>query len=258
MKIISWNVNSLAVRLEQVLALLAEEKPDILALQETKLPDDRFPVDAFRNQGWHCLWAGQKAYNGVALITKAPLACIRKGAPWGLDDEQKRFLLARTDGGLLIASVYAPNGQAVGSEKYRYKLAWYRALADGLAALHEDAPLVLAGDWNVAPEDRDVHDPKRWRGKIMCSEAERKAWRAVLEAGGLVDAMRIVAPDEPLFTWWDYRLQAFRRGWGLRIDHLLVRGLVPQRVHVRQDYRALKRPSDHAPVVMEFADGRKP
>ena len=247
MKLIAWNVNSLRVRLAQVLQLLDEEQPDALALQEIKTTEEHFPFAAFAERGWHVLVAGQKAYHGVALITREEAELLHRGAPPGMNDPAARLLAARVQG-VVVASVYAPNGQEVGSQAYAYKLNWFAHLADWAATL--EGPLALLGDFNVAPEDRDVHDPKRWQGKILCSEPERAAFRDLLARARLTDAVRALT-EAPMFTWWDYRLRAFERGWGLRIDHALVRGLVPGEARVRTDYRALERPSDHAPLVVE-------
>jgi len=247
MHIVTWNVNSLNVRLPHVLEYLERHKPDILALQETKLPDERFPVPAIEQAGFHVCYSGQKTYNGVAIISQIPATDCIYDLP-GLDDPQRR-LLAATINGLRIINVYIPNGQEVGSEKYAYKFRWLSALQKHLAVelqMHER--LVLLGDYNIAPEDRDVHDAKRWRGKIMCSDMERAAFRNILSLG-LNDTVRSLCPDEPVFSWWDYRLAAFQRGWGVRIDHILVtENLMISKVGVDTYMRARERPSDHAPV----------
>jgi len=250
MKITTWNVNSLTVRLPHVLDYLQAEKPDVLALQETKTPDDRFPQAELEAAGYRVHYAGQKSYNGVAVLSRLPLADVVVDLP-GLDDPQRR-LLAATVGGVRIIDVYIPNGQEVGSDKYEYKFRWLKALyAFVQAELTRHDKLVLLGDYNIAPTDLDVHDPLRWQGKITCSEAER-TWFAGLLALGLRDSVRGLHPDEPMFSWWDYRMSAFRRKWGLRIDHLLVSEAVGVKsAGVAQDYRALERPSDHAPVWLE-------
>ncbi|RME83453.1 MAG: exodeoxyribonuclease III [Zetaproteobacteria bacterium] len=246
MTAITWNVNSLTVRLPDVLALLDDARPDVLALQETKIPDDRFPYEAFTERGWHAYACGQRTYNGVAVITKEPARVVHRGAPPGLDDDQARLLVVEQQG-MWWASVYAPNGQAPGTDKYAYKLRWFAAFADWMRQAFPPRAALL-GDFNVAPTDRDVHDPKRWEGKILCSPPERDAFRRLCEAGELVDAVRAVEPEAPMFTWWDYRLRAFARGWGLRIDHVLVRGLEPVAAEVLVAYRTKERPSDHAPL----------
>ncbi|MDX8402473.1 MAG: exodeoxyribonuclease III, partial [Mariprofundaceae bacterium] len=247
MKIVGWNVNSLNVRLPHVLRLLEHEAPDVVALQETKLPDDRFPRAAFEDAGWHVAFAGQKTYNGVAIIGRQPIQDVHTGLP-GLGDPQKR-LIAATVGGVRIVNVYVPNGQEIGSEKYAYKMRWLAALHDWLATEIERHPaLVTLGDFNIAPADIDVHDPERWRGRIMCGDEERAAFRELL-ALGLEDTIRALHPDAPMHTWWDYRLSAFRRGWGLRIDHILATpALQTREAGVAAEYRRLERPSDHAPV----------
>ncbi len=251
MKIASWNVNSLNVRLPHVLDFLAREQPDVLALQETKLPDERFPRAAIEDAGWHVAFSGQKTYNGVAIISREAIDDAQAGLP-NLDDPQKR-LLAATIGGVRIVDVYVPNGQEVGSEKYAYKMRWLAALREWLAdEIARHPRLVLLGDYNIAPADIDVHDPDRWRGRIMCSDEERAAFRDLL-ALGLTDSVRALHPDAPMHTWWDYRLSAYRRGWGLRIDHILATPpLAPEAAGVAAGYRELERPSDHAPVIVSF------
>ncbi len=252
MRLVSWNVNSLNVRLQHVEHLLDEHRPHVLALQETKLPDDRFPGEAFERHGYEVCFSGQKTYNGVALASRFPLEHVRAGLP-GLDDDQRR-LLAATVAGVRIINVYVPNGQEPGSEKYAYKRQWLDALLAFLAdELAEHERLAVMGDFNIAPSDMDVHDPSRWQGKIMCTCLEREYFRRLLDLG-LVDAVRRQRPDEgDIYTWWDYRLSAFRRGWGLRIDHvLLTESLHIQGAGVDVSYRAMERPSDHAPVWVDI------
>lgn len=252
MKIVSWNVNSLHVRLGQVVDYLADEQPDVLALQETKLPDERFPHDAIGKLGYEACCAGQKTYNGVALISRRPAAAVVRELP-GLKDAQRR-LIAATIAGVRIVNVYVPNGQEVGSEKYAYKMRWLHALHAFLAAAGAAHPrLVVLGDFNIAPSDLDVHDPERWHGKIMCSKDERRAFAALLELG-LYDVLRRLHPQASMYTWWDYRLAAYRRGWGLRIDHILAStSISASRGGVHEAMRAGERPSDHAPVWAELA-----
>jgi len=251
MKIASWNVNSLNVRLPHVLEWLAAAKPDVLALQETKLTDDKFPANTISEAGYHVCFAGQKTYNGVAIISKSEASDVCIGIP-GLDDEQKRLIAATVDD-VRIMNCYVPNGQEVGSEKYLYKFRWLEALQAYLAGeLAHHTRLVLLGDINIAPADVDVHNPKRWRGAIMCSEPERDIFGRIL-AVGLRDAIRMLEPDVPNYTWWDYRLNAFARGWGLRIDHILAsKALTPTTCGVDVDMRDRERPSDHAPVWVEL------
>jgi len=252
MRIVTWNVNSLKVRLPHVLEFLADRQPDVLALQETKLEDASFPRTEIEATGYQVTFAGQKTYNGVAVISREPAVEPVTGIP-GLDDPQRR-LLAVTVGDTRIVDVYVPNGQEVGSEKFAYKLTWLTAFRKWLtdeAERHEK--LVVLGDFNIAPADLDIHDPKRWREKIMCSSIEREQFESLL-AIGFTDVIRQLHPNEPLHSWWDYRLNAFGRGWGLRIDHLLAsRALLPQAGGVATEFRALDRPSDHAPVWADFA-----
>ncbi len=250
MRIVSWNVNSLNVRLPYLLAYLQEHQPDIMALQETKLPDEKFPVAAISEAGYQVIYAGQKAYNGVAIISKGQAADIHTDIP-GLDDPQRR-VLAATIAGLRIINIYIPNGQEVGSEKYDYKFRWLHAFRDYLSnemASHQR--LVVVGDFNIAPADLDVYNPKRWAGKIMCSDAEREMYQSLL-ALGLTDTIRALHPDEPMHSWWDYRLNAYRRGWGIRIDHILATAAIrPVNGGVHTEERGRERPSDHAPVWLE-------
>jgi len=252
MRIVTWNVNSLKIRLPHVLEFLASRQPDILALQETKLEDANFPRAEIEAAGYQVSFAGQKTYNGVAVISRRPASDPVTDMP-GFDDPQRR-LLAVTVGDTRIVDVYVPNGQEVGSEKFAYKLSWLAAFREWLAAeatRHEK--LVVLGDFNIAPADLDIHDPKRWREKIMCSSVEREQFGSLL-AIGFNDVIRQLHPTEPMHSWWDYRLNAFGRSWGLRIDHLLAsRALQPQTGGVATEFRALERPSDHAPVWVDFA-----
>jgi len=255
MKIATWNVNSLKVRLPQLRDWLAAQAPDVVCLQETKLDDAAFPVAALAEVGYEAAFAGQKTYNGVAILTRTPPTDIAIGLP-GLDDAQKR-LIAATVAGVRILCAYFPNGQAVGSEKFAYKLSWLGALIAHLPGeLAAHPRLVLAGDFNIAPEDRDVYDPAAWAGQVLCSEAERDAFHR-LQALGLVDAFRLFDQAEKSYSWWDYRQMAFRRNMGLRIDHLLVSTPLAPRVTscvIDREARRAERPSDHAPVLLELAD----
>lgn len=253
-KIAAWNVNSLRVRLPQVLDWLAKERPDVLAVQETKTQDADFPVAALAEAGYQAVYSGQKTYNGVALISRAPADEIVTDPP-NLQDPQRR-ILAATFGDVRVLDLYVPNGSEVGSEKYGYKLDWLekiRVFVEGEMARY--TKLVVLGDFNIAPEDRDVHDPEAWRGKILCSEPERRAFQRLLDLG-LSDAFRLFEQEEASFSWWDYRAAGFRRNLGLRIDHILVSPALKgqcQACRIDKAPRKLGKPSDHAPVVAEFA-----
>lgn len=254
MKIATWNVNSLKVRLPQVLEWLAVVRPDVLALQETKLTDDAFPADRITAAGYQVLYSGQKTYNGVAIISRLPGQDVVKDLP-GIDDPQRR-VLAATFADVRVVNVYIPNGEAVESEKYGYKLRWLEALTEFLAAeLARHEKLVLLGDFNIAPEDRDVYDPAAWEGKVLFSAPEKAAFHRLL-ALGLTDTLRQHTQEAGIYTWWDYRMFAFRRKLGLRIDHILASRPLAERCsrcQVDIEPRKAERPSDHAPVVAEFA-----
>ena len=220
MKIASWNVNSIRVRLEHVLDWMEQQQPDVLGLQEIKMPTENFPVAEFAEAGYRSLVDGQRTYNGVALLSRLEAEDPIRGLP-GYDDPQKR-VVAATYGGIRIVDLYVPNGQSVGSEKFQYKLEWLDALRSWLSTELEKYPrLAVFGDFNIAPEDRDVHDPEEWRGKVLCSDDERAKLRALFELG-MVDSFRLFKHEEKAFSWWDYRAGAFRRKRGLRIDLLLV------------------------------------
>ena len=253
LKLATWNVNSLKVRLPHLLDWVGSAQPDVVCLQELKLEDAKFPHDELAAAGYQCVRYGQKTYNGVAILSRAPLAAASFGIP-GFEDEQRRVVAATVEG-VRVICVYCPNGQAVGSDKYEYKLRWFAALRDYLAAeLARHPQLALAGDFNVAPEDRDVHDPKAWEGQVHVSEPERAAWRALIEAG-TVDAFRAFEQPEKSYSWWDYRMMGFRRNAGLRIDHILVSPALAARctgVSIDKEPRRLERPSDHTPVIAEF------
>jgi exodeoxyribonuclease-3 len=252
MKIISWNVNSLNVRLPHVLELLARHQPDVLALQETKVPDEKFPQAEIEKAGYQVVYSGQKTYNGVAILSRQAISDYVFDIP-GLDDPQRR-ILAATVNGIRIINVYIPNGQEVDSEKYIYKFRWLNAFRDYLRQeMAEHEQLIVLGDYNIAPADLDVHDPGRWQEKIMCSTAEREMFRSLIDLG-LADAVRQLHQDKSVFSWWDYRMNAFRRSWGLRIDHVLASAVLqPVEAGVDVDFRAMERPSDHAPVWVTFA-----
>lgn len=254
MKLAAWNVNSLKVRLPHLTDWLAKTQPDIVCLQELKLEDPRFPRAELEAAGYQAAVSGQKTYNGVAILARAGLSDVSMGMP-GFADEQKR-VIAATAGGVRAICVYCPNGQAVGSEKYDYKLRWFAALKEYLRAEMARHPqLAVAGDFNVAPEDRDVHDPKAWEGQVLVSEAERAALRALIDLG-LKDSFRLFEQPERIYSWWDYRMMGFRRNAGLRIDHILVSAELAGRCTsstVDKEPRKLERPSDHAPVIAEFS-----
>jgi exodeoxyribonuclease III len=253
MKIATWNVNSLRVRLPHLLDWLAASPVDVVGIQETKLVDEAFPHAELAAAGYHAVHNGQKTYNGVALLSRRPLEQVTRDLA-GFDDEQKR-VIAATVGGVRVINVYVVNGQAVGSEKYTYKLRFLDALrrfvADELARHRE---LAVVGDFNIAPAPEDTHDPAVWEGQILCSEPEREGLRGLL-ALGLKDSFRLFEQPPRSFSWWDYRQAAFRRNLGLRIDHVLVsEALAARCVQCQIDTapRRLERPSDHAPVVAEF------
>jgi exodeoxyribonuclease-3 len=252
-RIATWNVNSLRVRLPHLLDWLATNPTDVVALQETKLPDADFPHAELATLGYEVAYSGQRTYNGVALLSRRGLADVVAGIP-GFEDEQRR-VLAATIAGVRVIDVYVPNGQAVASEKYEYKLRWLAALRDYVAAeLARHRRLVILGDYNIAPEDRDVHDPKAWEGSVHVSEPERAALRALLDAG-LVDCFRRFEQPDRSYSWWDYRTFAFRRNAGLRIDLILASGELAEKCvacHIDKAPRKLERPSDHAPVVAAF------
>lgn len=247
----TWNVNSLSIRLPQVLDWLAAHPVDALVLQETKLTDDKFPTADFGAAGWQVQWFGQKTYNGVALISREPATDIVKNIP-GFADEQAR-VIAGTVGGVRVIGGYFPNGQAPGSDKFAYKMGWLDALrgwVGGQMQAHEQ--LVLMGDYNIAPEDRDVYDPVAWAGQIHCTPEGRAQFRQLVELG-LTDAFRLFEQPAKSWSWWDYRNLAFRRNQGLRIDHILVSAALKARVtacEIDRLPRKNERPSDHAPVVV--------
>ena len=254
LKIATWNVNSLNVRLPQVLAWLAEAKPDVLALQETKLTDDKFPVSEIESAGYRAVFSGQKTYNGVAILSKKPESQVMKDIP-DLDDHQRRVLAATYDD-VRVINLYVPNGESVDSAKYQYKLAWLDKLIAFIAdELKRYPKLVVLGDFNIAPEERDVYDPLVWQGKVLFSEPERAALQRLL-ATGLCDTFRLFDQEENQFSWWDYRMAAFRRNLGLRIDHILASRTLCEQCRsciIDKAPRKNERPSDHTPVVAKFA-----
>ena len=253
MKIASWNVNSLNVRLPHVLAWCASASPDILALQETKLPDERYPEQELRDAGYHSIYSGQPTYNGVALLSREPGQDPVTDIP-GLDDPQRR-ILAATYGDLRVINLYVVNGKEVGSDKFDYKMHWLKQVTQFIAdELSRHEKVVVLGDFNIAPEDRDVHDPEAWHEKILCSTPEREALKRILGLG-LEDTFRLFEQEEGSFSWWDYRMNAFRRKMGLRIDLVLASKAMAQRctrAWIDIEPRRQERPSDHTPVIAEF------
>ena len=256
MRIATWNVNSLRVRLDHVLAWLESTEPDILALQETKLKDEKFPVDAFENVGYQAVFSGQPTYNGVALISRQPAEDVVTEID-GLDDPQRR-VLAASYGGLRVINLYVPNGQSVESDKYQYKLKWLAALH---AQLESEADRyehrVILGDFNIAPDDRDVHDPAAWEGKVLCTDEERGALAGILGLG-FSDTFRQFEQPDKAYSWWDYRAGAFRRNMGMRIDLILASEKLSRSCaacHIDVEPRRRERPSDHTPVVADFERG---
>jgi exodeoxyribonuclease-3 len=252
-RIATWNVNSVRARLPRVVAWLERHRPDLACIQETKVQDSDFPRLELEALGYKLEIHGQKTYNGVAILSRTDLSDVSRGFG-DLDDTEKR-VIAATAGGIRIMNLYVPNGEAVGSAKYARKLGWLDRFAEILSGRHRTGePLLLCGDFNIAPEDRDVHDPKRWRDKVLCSEPERERLRALVR-WGLTDALRHITPEGGIYTWWDYRLNGFQRNWGLRLDHFLVTPPVLSRVRtvtVDREERAGEKPSDHAPVVLEL------
>ncbi|HJO35703.1 MAG TPA: exodeoxyribonuclease III [Gammaproteobacteria bacterium] len=255
MQLASWNVNSINVRLPQVLAYLEEGSLDLLALQETKVPDGRFPREAFAEAGWQVLASGQNSYNGVAILSREPAREVVLELPEFADPQRR--VLAASFGELRLINLYVPNGQAVDSPKYAYKLAWLAALERFLQTeLATHGALAVVGDFNIAPAPADVHDPAAWEGRVLFSEPERAALGRLLDLG-LVDSFRLFSQPAGSFSWWDYRLNSFRRGRGLRIDLALLSRSLAARCRassIDADWRAQERPSDHAPVRVELAD----
>jgi exodeoxyribonuclease-3 len=254
MKIGTWNVNSLKVRLPHLLQWLAENPVDVLCVQETKLTDDKFPLADIEAAGYHAVFTGQKTYNGVAILSRQPIQDVVRNNP-RYPDEQQRIIAATIDG-VRIVCAYVPNGQSVGSDKYAYKLAWLGALRDWLEEeLRSHEQLAILGDYNIAPDDRDVHDPLAWAGQLHCSEQERAGLGALVELG-LCDSFRLFEQPDKSFSWWDYRQLAFRRNCGLRIDHILLSPALAKRCvacAIDRAPRKWEQPSDHAPVVATLA-----
>jgi exodeoxyribonuclease-3 len=253
MKLATWNVNSLGVRMPHLLDWLASAQPDAAVLQETKLEDERFPHEQLMEAGYHAVFHGQKTYNGVAMLSREPADAVVRNIP-AHGDPQAR-VIAGTVGGMRLVGAYFPNGQAPGSDKFIYKMGWLDALRAWLAGeLAAHPRLVLMGDFNIAPEDRDVHDPVAWAGQIHCTDEERAHFRALLDLG-LHDAFRLFEQPPKSWSWWDYRGLAFRKNQGLRIDHILVSDALRAQVRaceIDKARRKLERPSDHAPVIVDI------
>ena len=256
MKIATWNVNSLKVRLPHLLTWLNDNPVDVLCLQETKLTDDKFPIAAINEAGYQVAFSGQKTYNGVAILSRHPISDVVKNNPL-YPDEQQRILAATIDGIRFICA-YVPNGQTVDSEKYGYKLAWLAALRDWLAtevAAHAAAGLAILGDYNIAPQDEDVHDPAAWAGQVLCSDKERAALTALTDLG-LTDSFRMFPQQDKSFSWWDYRMLGYQKNKGLRIDHILLSEVLAKRCvacAIDRVPRKWEQPSDHAPVIATLA-----
>ncbi len=253
-KIATWNVNSVVARLPLVLQWLVRARPDVLCLQELKCTEERFPAEAFRELGYSALAFGQPTYNGVAILSRSAATDVQRGFQADEEGAQAR-LLAATVEGVRVVNVYIPNGAFVGSDKYAFKLDWMKRLREFFDDNYwTDDEVLLCGDFNVAPEDRDVHDPAQWRGKILFSEKERAALEHLRE-WGFVDAFRRHVEDGGNFSWWDYRAGSFKRNAGLRIDHVWVSEPLAERSQgawIDKEPRGWERPSDHTPVVVEF------
>ncbi len=254
LKIATWNVNSLRVRLPHVQTWLTDVNPDVLVLQEIKMPSDDFPHDVFGEMGYKAVVSGQRTYNGVAILSRSDLDDVVVDIP-GFDDPQRR-LLAATLNDVRIFNLYIPNGESTTSEKYQYKLSWLKKLDEFIQAQIKTYPkMLLLGDFNIAPDNIDVHDPAAWENSVLFSLPERQAFRDMLNLG-FKDCFRELSPDDNSYSWWDYRMNAFRRNLGLRIDHILAsNALFPscKRCYIDKAPRKWERPSDHAPVIAEFS-----
>ena len=254
MKLATWNVNSIRARLDRLLAWLARENPDVVCLQELKVSDDAFPRVELEAAGWHAAIHGQKTYNGVAILARTEPADVTIGMRDDVEDAEARLIAATVDG-VRVISAYVPNGKFVGSDTWPYKMAWLRRLHGYLERSHDRSqPLALCGDFNIAPEDRDVARPDEWRGSVLFHE-EMSSLLAELVSWGLVDTIRLHHQDNGPYTWWDYRMLGFPKGNGLRIDHILATRPLADRcreAYVCRDERKGKQPSDHAPVVAVF------
>jgi exodeoxyribonuclease-3 len=252
---LTWNVNSVRIRLERLLGVLERHQPDVACLQELKVDDSQFPALEVRAAGYHAEVFGQRTYNGIAILSKALLSRVTRSFRDGIDDPQARFLAADVEG-VRVLSAYVPNGGEVGSDKWEYKLEWIARLGRYLDENEDPAkPLALCGDFNVAPDDLDVKNPDRWRHSVLCEQDGRAALANVV-AWGLVDAFRLVHPEGGYHSWWDYRMRAFPKDDGLRIDSIYVTRSLAQRVsgaHIDREERKGRQPSDHAPLIVDFA-----
>jgi exodeoxyribonuclease-3 len=255
MKIISWNVNSLKIRHDQLVDIINKHNPDVISLQETKSQDENFPIESFNNLGYQSIFTGQKTFNGVAIITKLPYEYVLLNIP-NFQDEQKRFVSAEVkfdDRKILIMNGYFPNGQSLDSDKFIYKQSWVNALLKFIKTKNSNS--LLMGDFNIAPDDIDCHDPEKWVGTVLTSNIERNLFKKIIECN-FTDTHRHLNKNEPGFTWWDYRMAAFRRNLGLRIDHILAsHDLINflRDFSILADYRKLERPSDHAPIMLTLS-----
>lgn len=256
MRIITWNVNSVRTRLERLVAVLERHEPDVLCLQELKVADEEFPMLEIKRVGYHAAVLGQRTYNGVAILSREEARDVRRGCDDGIEDSQARLIGARVRG-VRVISAYVPNGGSVGSEKWEYKLAWLERLRGFLVAHADPAePLALGGDFNIAPDDRDVRHPERWKDTVLCHPDARRAFERLLD-WGLDDAFRRVHPEGGIYSWWDYRRLGFAKKDGLRIDGILVTAPLAERIvdsFVDRDERKGKQPSDHAPLIVDFAE----
>jgi exodeoxyribonuclease-3 len=253
-KLATWNVNSIRARLDRLVAFLGRHQPDVVCLQELKVPNEDFPILEVEAAGYQAVFHGQRTYNGVAILTRLPLTDVEAGLPGDDQDDQAR-LIAATIGGIRVLSAYFPNGQSVGSDKWLYKLGWMERLRAHLDTRYRpDQPIALCGDFNVAPEDRDAARPDEWRESVLCHPDARERL-ARIAAWGLVDGMRLHEAGPGPYSWWDYRMLAFPKGNGLRIDHVYLTAPLAARCRkawVDRDERKGKLPSDHAPVMVEL------
>ena len=254
MKIISWNVNSLKIRHDQLIDIINKYSPDVISLQETKTQDDNFPTQSFLDLGYESIFTGQKTFNGVAIITKLPYQNVLLNIP-NFHDEQKRFISTEVDFNkqkILIMNGYFPNGQSLDSDKFIYKQSWINALLAFIKTKNTNS--LLMGDFNIAPSDVDCHDPDKWTGTVLTSDIERNLFKEIVECN-FTDSFRHLNKNEPGFTWWDYRMAGYRRNLGMRIDHILSSNSLSKNLfksYIDEGPRKLERPSDHTPVITEF------